>query len=263
MFLLVLFVSVFNVIYGLQCTNNCSMIYSMNQPFTIPSDCHYISSYRCSVKLVFWYDRGHYVITFPGDILYDQNIGDNRHFIMIETAINRFFSYDINHVCRDKDDCARYFAEEKIPEMTQRFFNISNIYSDLHRILYRKSTSSSQDLACFDTTDVIRQCAVSGMIGSCQIIDDLVKYKLHRRSCQRSTHESASVNIYDSGSFAMMTVKCNRMLCNGPLTVEAVKKILHRYNITDIHGRLPGTSSHISIKFDLLILTLFLSFQLK
>ena len=31
------------------------------------------------------------------------------------------FSYDINYVCDDKDDCARIFAKKKIFEMTQKF----------------------------------------------------------------------------------------------------------------------------------------------
>jgi hypothetical protein len=173
--------------------------------------------------------------------------------------MNTFFSYDINYVCKEKDDCARSFAEKKIMEMTQRVFNISNIYSDLQQILYQKAFLS-EDLACFDTNEAIRQCAVSGMISSCQIVDDLVKNKLHRRSCQRSTQESANVHVYDAGSFAMMTVKCNRMLCNGPLTIEAVKKVLNHYNITDIHGRLSGKSSQVLLQYYLFVLALFLSF---
>ncbi len=257
MFVLVLFVSIFNVGYSLQCINNCSMIYSINQPFILPLNCNYISSNRCSVKLIFWYERRSYVVTFPGDLLNDPNIGDNRHFIMIETAMNRFFSYDINHVCKDENDCARLFAEKKIIEMTQKILNISNIYFDLQRILYQKSILSN-DLVCFDSNETIRQCAISGIIGSCQIIDDLIKRKLYRRSCQRSIQESASVNIYDSGNFAMITVKCNRMLCNGPLTIEAVKKVLNHYNITDSNGRLPGNSSRMSFMYYLFILTLFL-----
>ena len=157
-----------------------------------------------------------------------------------------------------EDDCARIFAEKKIPEMTQRIFNTSYLFSDLEKILNRQSFVA-EDLLCFDTNESIRQCAVSGTSGSCQIIDDLVKRKLHRRSCQRHTRESTSVNIYDSGNFAMMTVKCNRMLCNGPLTTEAVKKILRHYNITDIYGRLPGKTSHMSLTYYLFILTLILS----
>ena len=202
------------------------------------------------------------MVTFPGELFNDHVINDNRDFLMIETATKRFFSYEINRVCREQDDCARIFVEKKIIEMTQRWWKISNIYADLRGILHRESNSST-DLTCFDTNEVIRQCAVPGAFGSCQIIDDLVTHKLHRRSCQRSTQESASVNIYDAGSFAMMTVKCNRMLCNGPLTIEAVKKVLKHYNITDVDGRLPGNSSRMSFKFYLFILALFFSFRFK
>ncbi|CAF4139114.1 unnamed protein product [Rotaria sp. Silwood2] len=235
------------------------MIYSMNQSFVLPPNCSYISSNRCSVKLLFWFERRNYVVTFPGDILNDDNIDDNRHFVMIEVAMNTFFSYDINHVCKNKDDCARNFAEKKIIAMTQRSFNISNIYTDLERILFKKE-SLDDDLLCFDSNEAVRQCAIAGMMGSCQIIDDLIKYNIHRRTCQRHSQESASVNIYDSNSFAIMTVKCNRMLCNGPLTIEAVKNVLNHYNITDVNGRLPGNSSRLSIKYYLFILIFFCSF---
>ncbi|CAF1099005.1 unnamed protein product [Rotaria sordida] len=225
----------------------------MNQSFILPSNCTYISSNRCSVKLIFWYEQRNYIVKFSGDLLNDENIDDNRHFIMIEVAMKRFFSYDINYICKDKDDCTRYFAEKKIIEMRQRSFNISNIYNDLKQILY-KNTNLDNDLLCFDSNEAIRQCTVAGIIGSCQIIDDLIKYKIYRRSCQHHSQESASVNIYDSNNFAIMTVKCNRMLCNGPLTIQAVKNVLNHYNITDINGRLLGNSSRISLKYYLFIL---------
>ncbi|CAF1304273.1 unnamed protein product [Rotaria sp. Silwood1] len=237
------------------------MIYSMNQSFILSSNCSYISSHRCSVKLVFWYERRNYVVRFPGDLLNDDNIDDNRHFMMIEVAMNTFFSYDINHVCKDKDDCARYYAEKKINEMTQRSFNISNIYNDLERILYRNKSFNDHDLLCFDSNEDIRQCTIARMIGSCQIIDDLIKYKTHRRICQRHSQESASVNIYDSNSFALMTIKCNRMLCNGPLTIQAVKNVLNHHHITNIHGRLSANSSRISIKYYLFIFLFFVIFS--
>jgi hypothetical protein len=51
--------------------------------------------------------------------------------------------------------------------------------------------------------DAARQCAGSEIIGS----------------CQHSRQESANVNIYNFGSFSMMTVECN-----GPLAIEAVEK---------------------------------------
>jgi hypothetical protein len=146
--------------------------------------------------------------------------------------------------------------------MIKRSYNISSIYSDLQRILNDKS-ALSKNLACFDMNDVVRQCTIPGMSGSCQIIDDLIKHKFYRRLCLQSAHQSASVNIYDSGSFAAMTIKCNRMLCNGPLTITAVKKILTYHNITDVHGRILGRSSQILLNSYLFILmVIFLSFRI-
>ena len=244
---------------ALQCIDNCSMNYSMSQSFVLPNNCTTVSARHCGVKLVFWYDRRNYSVTFTADSAYDHSVTDDRHFIMIETTKNqKFFSYDIDHVCKDTDDCARFYAEQRINQLIQRSYNVSNIYVDLQRILYEKSTLS-KNLACFDMNDAVRQCAIPGMPGSCQIIDDLIKHKFHRRLCVHSAHQLASVNIYDSGSFALMTVKCNRMLCNGPLTIAAVKKILTRHNITDEHGRIPGSHGQILLTSYLFIFMTFVS----
>lgn len=261
MFLLTIFLSFFNLAYSLHCADDCSMIYSMNEEYVMPSNCSYVSAHRCSVKLIFWYDRGNYNITFNGEWTHDSHIGDTRYFVMIEVAKNNFFSYEIQHICKETDDCAQNFAQEQINEMTKRSYNLHNIYSDLRRLLHQKSTLST-NLACFDINDGVRQCTVPGMPGSCHIVDDLIKHKFHKRLCLHSTQESTSVNIFDSGSSAMMTVRCNRMLCNGPLTMAAVKKILEHHNITDINGRLPGSSSRMLYTRYLLILTVFLSLHI-
>ncbi|CAF1036280.1 unnamed protein product [Adineta steineri] len=234
----------------------------MSQPFILPSNCSSITANRCSVKLIFWYNHKNYSVTFTGESLYIANAGDNKQSMMIETAKNNFFSYDIHHVCKETDNCARNFAEQKIIQMTQRSYNVSSIYFDLQRLLHDKF-ASSENLACFDINDDVHQCTVPGMSGSCQIIDDLIKHKFYRRLCLYNTRESASIHIYDSGNFAMMTIKCNRMLCNGPLTIAAVRKVLQHHNITDINGRLTGNSLQIYLTHYLFILMVFLSFLIK
>ena len=255
---LLVLVAYFNPANSLHCLGNCSMNYSMSQRFVVPNDCTYISARHCSVKLVFWFDRRNYSVTFTVDSIYDHSISDDKRFMMIETAENKFFSYNIDHVCKETDDCARLFAEREIHQVIQRSYNMSKIYADLGRILYEKS-ALSRHLACFDMNDAVRQCTIPGMSGSCQIIDDLIKHRIHRRLCQHSAQQSASVNIYDSGSFAVMTVTCNRMFCNGPLTITAVKKILTRHYITDAHGRIPGSNGQILLTSYLCILMIFFS----
>lgn len=259
-FLLVL-VAYFNPANTLQCLDNCSMNYSMSQRFILPNDCTYISARYCSVKLVFWFDRQNYSVIFTVDSIYDHGMTDDRRFMMIETGENKFFSYNIDHVCKETNDCAHLFAERQIHQVIQRAYNIPKIFADLQRILYEKS-ALSKHLACFDMNDAVRQCTIPGMPGSCQIIDDLVKHRIHRRLCQHSAQQSASVNIYDSGSFAMMTVTCNRMFCNGPLTIAAVKKILTRHNITDAHSRIPGSNAQIlSTSYLCILMTFFSLFE--
>ena len=253
----------FHLVYSLRCTTNCSKSFLINETFVRPWNCSYMTSNRCAVKILFWYERERYMVTFPEDFSIDSMMFDQSQFLMIETmARTRFFSYEINHLCKDQDDCGQNFAEKIIRERTRRLIDINHVYMDLEKILSRTSKETN-DLVCFDSNEAIRQCAIPGMIGSCQIIDDLTKLKLQRRSCQRSTSESASVNIYDTGSYAVMTVKCNRMLCNGPLTIEAVKNVLKHYNIMDINSRLPADSSRLSLKDFLLLMSLFCTFLFK
>lgn len=250
----------FYSVYSLRCTTNCSKTYLINEPFVLPENCTSMLINRCAVKILFWYEREMYMVTFAEQFVIDT---DQSQFLMIETMTRtRFFSYEINHSCKNHDDCGRNFAEKIIRERTRRWININDVYMDLEKILARTSKETN-DLVCFDSNEAIRQCAIADMIGSCQIIDDLTKLKLQRRSCQRSTSESASVNIYDSGSYAVMTVKCNRMLCNGPLTIEAVKNVLKYYNITDINSRLPAKSTRLSLKHCLLLMPLFCTFLFK
>ncbi|UJR36961.1 hypothetical protein I4U23_029669 [Adineta vaga] len=261
MFFLILVVSYFDLIYNLQCFDNCSMTYSMSQPFTIPADCRSISSNRCSVKILFWYDRQNYSVIFSGKTIPTNHLHHNRQVLMIETVKNSSFSYDIRHVCKKFDNCARHFAERKILEMMKRFYNISIMYSDLQLLLLDQSILS-ENLACFDMNDDIQQCTIPGLSGSCQIINDLIKHKFYRPLCLYNSRVSASVNIYDSKNFAMLTVKCNRMFCNGPVMVAAVKQVLQRHQIIDVNGRLTGNSLQIHLTHYLFLLMVFLSFQI-
>ena len=72
-----------------------------------------------------------------------------------------------------------------------------------------RNSNIPRDLFCFGANKAIRQCTVSETIGSYQIIEDRIVTELCQRSYQRATQECASVNIYDSGSVTMMTMKCN------------------------------------------------------
>ena len=243
--LLVLAHSCIGRVRSLHCADHCSMISAMHQPFVIPSNCSSILASRCSVKLVFWYSHGYYKLTFSSKKSYEHLTADNRHFLMIETARHPFFSYEIEHECQETDDCARHFANKTIRQMTQRLFNTSRVYSDLQRVLdEQQQAAPSKDLACFDMSDAVRQCAVYGLPGSCRMVSDLIKHKFHRRSCLPGTHGSASLNIYDTSSFAMITITCNRLLCNGPITMAAVMRVLWHHRITDANGRLSTGSTH-------------------
>ena len=241
--LLVFALSCAGWVRSLQCADHCSMTYAMHQPFLMPSNCSYVLASRCSVKLVFWYSHDYYKLTFSSRTSYEHLTADNRHFLMIETARHPFLSYEIEHECRETDDCARRFANKTIRQLTQRLFNTSSVYSDLRRVLDQQQTSPPEDLVCFDMSDAVRQCAVFGLPGSCRMVHDLIKHKFHRRSCLTGAHGSASLNIYDTGSFAMITVTCNRFLCNGPLTIAAVIHVLRHHRITDANGRLSTGST--------------------
>lgn len=248
MLFLLLVLSYFYRVNCLQCTDHCSMTSSIKQPFRLPTNCSYVVASRCTVKLVFWYNREDYTISWSSELSSEHSPVENRHFLMIELANSAFFSYDVQYVCKDADDCARRFTEEKVNVMIQRSFNLSSIYRHLERLLYQRD-GPSENLACFDMNDAVRQCTVPGISGYCEMVDDLVKYKVHRRLCRHGSQPSIGVNIYDSGHFAMITVKCNRMLCNGPLTIAAVKRLLRNHNITDMNGRLATDSSSNRLPF--------------
>ena len=242
MFFLLLVLSYFHRAISLQCTDHCSMTSRMNQTFTLPSNCSYVLASRCAVKLVFWYNRGDYTVSWSSELSPESPPTENHHFLMIELANNAFFSNAIQYACKDADDCALRFAEKKINDMIHRSFNLPSIYRHLERLLCQND-GPSDNLACFDMNEAVRQCTVSGISGYCQMVDDLLKYKVHQRLCRHSSQQSTGVNIYDSGHFAAITVKCSRMLCNGPLTIAAVKRLLRNHNITDTNGRLTADSS--------------------
>jgi hypothetical protein len=260
MFQWVLFAGCLSLVLCLQCRTNCSMNYSMQQSFVLPLNCTYIIMNQCSVKLTVWYERDYYRVTFPGESSIDSNLPDDRYFIMIEIGNRPFFVYDINYICKDADDCTQRFIEKNIIDIMKYSRNFSLLYVDLRRVLYRPAIHS-HDLACFDTNEVIRQCSTYSIPGSCQIIYDLVKHKYHRRTCQRTYNRtSTSINIYDTTSSSIMTIACNRMLCNGPLTILAVKNILYRYRITDSHGRLLRNTSKRTRPSDVVVVFVLLMY---
>lgn len=222
----------------LRCIDQCSMIYSIDDKFTIPNHCNSTNAYRCSVELIFRYDRRNYSVHWTSEnSSRDDFSTDERQFLMIETVREPFFSHSIQQTCRNKDFCHVDLVHEILSRLVQRSFNTTMIFSSLKRILYQPYINNS-NLACFDMNNDVRQCSIPGMIGYCQMVDDLIKSKLHKSSCKQNDRLSASVNIYDSGYFALITINCNRMLCNGPLTIDAVKRILRYHNITNYDDRL-------------------------
>ena len=235
----------------------------MDENFTLPTDCTSTFGIRCSVELLFWYDRRNFTITWRSETLTKEEYSnEERHFLMIETAERPFFSYNIEYKCREADHCTSIFVRKIIPKMIQHSFNLTAIFVRLKKLLYDKQFLNNH-LACFTMQEEIRQCSIPGTIGHCQMVDDLIKSKLYRSNCERGVRPSASVNIYDSGHFAVITIKCNRMLCNGPLTITAVKKLLRYHNITNEHDRLSAGNLSKWLSSTVFILTVFLLFTIN
>jgi hypothetical protein len=68
--------------------------------------------------------------------------------------------------------------------------------------------------------------------------------------------------MFDLGNYASFSIKCNRSLCNGPVTSQAVKEIVFKYNITKtIEGRLNNglclSLSSIFLIFNMILLSSF------
>ncbi|CAF1509594.1 unnamed protein product [Didymodactylos carnosus] len=163
--------------------------------------------------------------------------------------------YDIHHVCKDRGDCAQEFARTTITEMLKRQINYLSIVSELRPlVLVDPQSPNNTDLVCFDPKENVRQCAIATNRGSCVISDKLTENEITRYCNNDMQAMLGYLNISDLGSSATFDVHCTRPLCNGHLTLKAVKDILFKYGLTKTpEGRLNNGSQCIKISIWLIV----------
>jgi len=203
----------------------------LNTPFEIPETCNQtISAEQCRFDMMIFYDSDYIMFTLEA-LSTTYPLGDY-HLATIRLWNSGLISlsYSINHRCKNKDDCAREFAEKSMRDILSRpLLDHEAIKDELLRLLSSNSSIENVDLACFDSKENVRQCGIATKPGDCLVTDLLVGRKKTNRSC---THDLVStpqyVTIYDSSNFATFDIKCNRSLCNGPMTLQAVKEIMFK-----------------------------------
>jgi tetrahydromethanopterin S-methyltransferase subunit F len=238
---LLLIILVFHTSAGLRCIKNCKQIFNISQPFND-------SSYRCGrpaenarlcyVKMEFFFHLDEVTMLFT----IDPSI--NHDFIRIEPGRAKQFSYQIGYACTDFDDCARTFAEKKMIEMKEKPYNISSIHDDFDVLLGRSDTS--KELICYDGNQTTNLCSAPDKL--CYLEHHQITNVTDTSSCPKEyNYFTASVVVRDQGNGAALLVRCSRDLCNTAETVNAVKQVLFKHQITDKNGRTRSWTTNTGI----------------
>ncbi|CAF1390606.1 unnamed protein product [Adineta ricciae] len=244
---------------ALQCTVDCSFKSDLDTPFEIPKSCNQSqSSIQCAFRMSYWYHRYYSYLSFE--------IGQaNGSSGMYHSTGVRFsndgslsFDYSVSHLCDHSDDCAIEFATKTMSGLLQRLkFNYTTLGEELWPLLASSSPIEDADLSCFDSDENIRQCGLVTRPGICQGAQRLRRNSRTNRGCNNQLYgNDKSVTAYDFGNFGSFEIRCNRSLCNGPLTFQAVKDVMFKYNITKtVDGQLSqGIRHSLSFIFVILII---------
>ncbi len=257
-------ISINSLSYALQCTTNCYFSITFGSLFEIPEKCNEtVSAKRCEVYLSISYDFN-YTFVMISAVPYNSALDDTHHAMVQLTEYGSIiFSYSITRYCNKKDDCARELAFTSMFEILNRpFINYQGMKDELFSLLSSNFSMGNTDVTCFDSNENVRECGIGTKPGVCQLNQQLIGRKTLTRSCDNKLLiKYQDINIYDSGNLASFTITCNRSLCNGPMTFQAVKELMFKYNITKtIDGRLNhGLRLSLSYSIFILLISLLIS----
>ena len=163
---------------------------------------------------------------------------------------SNYLSYSATFACSNDDSCALEFAERKLTDLAKRRYNSVNVTQELAPLL-EESRQNGTKLRCFDG----EICEQGGM---CQIVYDTKANTQSDRRCHKPDLPiPARVSVYDSGNYATIDIECDRTACNSPETMNKVKAILARHNLTDADGRINGSSLSVASMIGIVIMLLF------
>ncbi|CAF1434690.1 unnamed protein product [Adineta ricciae] len=266
LYLIVFFLSFFSC-QALRCTTNCSYSYNSSTPFLYPEKCNQIVlAGKCEAMLIFMYHSGLYLFKLTSDssnVFYDSH--NHRHSTLRITGSNTIYlSYYVNIVCKDKNDCAKDLAIKISTELSQRQFNFSNILRELSPYLFAPSLSpQTPQLNCYNSMEKEESCIKYPENGSCSL-EYRIKTNKITQSCQITSYENqVSVTMYKDPDIENFDILCTRSLCNTKSTLNAVRSILHSYNITLTTSNERSTGLRFQIPIFLMITTTIFAFFQK
>ena len=240
---------------ALQCTTNCFFTLNFDSPFEIPAKCNETTSARqCKVDLSISYGDNFIFVSLSANTL-SINLEDYHHAMaQVSDDGSTMVSYSVSRYCKNKDDCARNLARQSMWTIINRpLIDPQSIGNELFPLLSSNSSHGNTDLHCFDNNENVRQCSIASKPGVCGVSHQLIGRKTITRSCNNKyLTRSQHVMILDSNKSASFNIECNRFLCNGPMTLQTVKEILFKYNLTQtIEGRL---NNGFRLSFSLLLI---------
>lgn len=263
---LLIFVTLFYSYSALVCTTNCSFLYNLSTPFSVPDRCNQlISAGKCTGNIAFWYDHGFYQVFLRADPSSSIDPSENDRYVVLDLAVVSLstFSYSIDRACTDRDDCARHLITDVANEMLKKNYDYLAALDDLKPLITAPSSIfQDSNLQCYDSNETIRTCSTSPQTSSCVIIDKINEKKLSM-TCETQLYAgNAYVSIYQSTiDDASFDVHCNRSLCNTRSTLDAVKDVVFKYGITVTpDGRLTNGSTAVISTWLLIIIAAFVVF---
>ena len=238
-----LLLAIINIVAEPNCLYDCSLSGYHVTHLSVSGNCKTKKANYCQVKVNYNYHSRRYDVQF--DTSYVRSYS---RFIYILPS--NYLSYSATFSCSDNDKCALDFADKKLLDLANRTYNSIVVSRELAPLLTEARPAGSV-LRCYDG----ETCLGDGM---CQIEYDTKANSQKTRGCNTPYPSvPARVSAYDSGSYAVIDVECDRTSCNSPETMQKVKEILFRHNLTDANGRINSGLSFFASMMLIIVMLVF------
>lgn len=249
-------------ICAIRCTTACSWSFNRTTSFSIPDGCDkFVTANRCRVIASYSYDTDEYDIRFFSDPSTSNTVLENYHEAKLTVSSMMYFKYTIHRECDDQNDCDRILAKSLAAEMQQQQqYSLNGIQNELQSfIVGRSSSTGNPNLNCYDSNQNIQICGTLNQSGSCVISDDVLENKFIYVCGDKDVFSTPFVDIRQSQHGLTFDIQCTQMLCNNQTTLEQVKSIVYKYDITITpDGHLYNQSPRLIASILLIILLMIL-----
>lgn len=172
------------------------------------------------------------------------------------------FSYTIERICNNEDDCARNSITNLANTILQRQYNYSAIMNELEPLIVGPSlTPDDLYLKCYDSNQTIQRCGTLSKPESCSIFNIMSESKTFIGCNYDWTISNAYIQIYQTDSnLSSFDIDCNQSLCNTYSIAQAAKQLMfkHRITVTPI-GLLYNSISKLMISTVFIIMMIFIA----